>query len=195
MNRDLAESFGLNKPHGALVAQVMPESPAAKAGLKPGDVILSFEDDEINLSSELPHLVGRVKPGTEAELEIVRAGKRQTLDIIVGQAPGSDEVTMPASNKPSGDSNTLNLEVRDLTSQEKAQLQLSGGVVVTNVKAGPAATAGIRAGDVISTVNNERVNSVSDLRAIVSKLPSAKSIPVLIVRNGNPAFVVMRIEE
>ncbi|GAA3976425.1 DegQ family serine endoprotease [Allohahella marinimesophila] len=195
VNRDLAESFGLSKPHGALVAQVMPESPAAKAGLKPGDVILSFEDDEINLSSELPHRVGRVKPGTEAEMEIIRAGKRQTLDIIVGQVPGSDEVAAAPSAKPSADSNTLGMEVRDLTSQEKAQLQLSGGVVVTNVMTGPAAAAGIRAGDVISTLNNERVNSVSDLRAIASKLPSDKSIPVLIVRNGNPAFVVMRIED
>ncbi len=193
VNKDLAESFNLDKPRGALVAQVMKGSPADQAGIQPGDVITKFEGAEIGLSSELPHLVGRVPPGKTAELEIVRSGHEKQIDVVIGQLPGEDgSVTaMPAKAEPSV--NSLNLEVRDLTEAEKAQLQVSGGVLVINALPGPAASAGIRANDVISSLNNHEVNNVQDFNDIVDDLPKNKSLPVLIIRGGNPAFIVMKV--
>lgn len=193
VSKDLADSFNLDKPRGALVAQVMSGSPADKAGLQPGDVIVEFNGNEIGLSSELPHLVGRLKPGTKAEIEIVRQGDDKTIDVVVGQLPGDDEViaSAPASLSSRGQ---LNIEVRNLDDTEKEQLQVAGGVLVTRVMDGPGAVAGIRENDVISSINNLLVNSVSDFNEIVDDLPEGKAVPVLIIRSGSPAFIVLKTD-
>src|SRR5690606_39699906 len=90
VNKDLAESFGLERPAGALVAQVMDGGPAAKGGLRVGDVILSLNDESIVMSADLPHLVGAIKPGSKARLGIVRGGERETLNIVIGALPEED---------------------------------------------------------------------------------------------------------
>lgn len=194
VNKDLADSFNLEMPRGALVAQVMKGSPADQAGLQPGDVIIEFNDTKIGLSSELPHLVGRLEPGVEAEMEVVRQGKEMTFDVEVGELPGDDDVV---AAKPTNviSKGKLNIEVRNLDEEEKSQLQVSGGVMVTRVLEGPGAEAGIRVNDVISSIDSKSVNSVEAFNDLVDALPKGESVPVLIIRGGGPAFIVLKVGE
>ena len=197
VDRDLAESFGLDKPAGALVAQVMKDSPASTAGLEAGDVVISFNGETIDRSPQLPHLVGRVAPGTEATMEVVREGKRKTLKVTVGELPedmqqdGGHErgAAPPAAAAP------LGLTVAPLSDAEKEKLGLSHGVKVTDVKPGPAARAGIRAGDVLRTLNNLDVENPAALAEIVESLPTNSWVPALVQRGENPRFMAIRIEE
>ncbi|QCF25292.1 DegQ family serine endoprotease [Hydrocarboniclastica marina] len=195
VSRDLAQSFGLSKPHGALVAEVMPGSPAAKAGLKPGDIILEFEGEEIGLSAELPPQVGRVKVGSTAELLIMRNGNRQEIDVTIGELPNGaaqNQQSEPAKAMPG---NPLGLEVEPLPRELKQKWDVEGGVLVTNVGQGPARKAGIRPGDVIRSINNQDITSPDDFRAMLKDLPRGKALPALIVRDGAPSFVVLKLEK
>lgn len=195
VNKDLAESFGLKKPHGALIAQVMPNSPAMAAGLQAGDIITRYNGKEIGMSTELPHLVGRTKPGEKAKLDVVRDGKERTVTITIGTLP--DEEVKPKTKpteEPIKADNQLNIKVRNLNADEKERFKVSGGVLVTEVFAGPAMDAGVRAGDIISTINNRPVASVEEFNKAVKGLPKDKSFPILIVRQGNPAFIVIRLK-
>lgn len=193
VNRDLAESFGLSKPHGALVAQVVPDSPAESAGLKPGDIIVEYEDQEVSLSSDLPHLVGRTKVGTEAKMVVVRSGDRKVIKVTIGELPGDEARVVPAV-APKDTSNRLNLVVQPVEAKTAKELDIKGGVLVQQVGAGAGMAAGIKVGDIISSINNKPVESVQQFNEMVSSLPADKAIPMLIVRNGNPAFIVLKIK-
>src|SRR5690606_14797167 len=191
----LAESFGLKKPHGALIAQVMPGSPAMEAGLQAGDIITRYNGKEIGMSSELPHLVGRTKPGEKAKLQVVRNGQERTFTIAIGTLP--DEEAKPKAKpteEPIKADNQLNIKVRNLNADEQERFKVSGGVLVTEVLEGAAMDAGVRSGDVISSINNQPVASVEEFNKIVKGLPKEKSFPILIVRQGNPAFIVLRLK-
>ncbi len=193
VNRDLAESFGLSKPHGALVAQVVPDSPAQSAGLKPGDIIVEYEGQEVSLSSDLPHLVGRTKVGTEAKMVVVRSGDRKVIKVTIGELPGGEARVVPAAT-PKDTSNRLNLVVQSVEDKTAKELDIKGGVLVQQVGAGAGMAAGIKVGDIISSINNKPVESVQQFNEMVSNLPADKAIPMLIVRNGNPAFIVLKIK-
>ena len=195
VDKNLAESFSLDKPMGALVAQVMEDSPAEKAGVKSGDVIVEFEGAEIDTSAELPHLVGQVKPGTKSKLGVVRAGKEIELTVVIGELPGEEQVAERQTGKTTGSGGVLNIQVRNLTEEERESKQLSGGVLVTAVKEGPAAEAGIRANDIISNINSKTVNSVSELTDILEDIPTGKSVPVLIIRNGRHTFISLKLSK
>lgn len=132
VNRDLAESFGLSKPHGALVAQVVPDSPAQSAGLKPGDIIVEYEGQEVSLSSDLPHLVGRTKVGTEAKMVVVRSGDRKVIKVTIGELPGGEASVVPAAT-PKDNSNRLNLVVQPVEPKRAKELDIKGGVLVQQV--------------------------------------------------------------
>lgn len=120
VNKDLAESFGLEKPAGAAVAQVLPEGPAAKGGLQAGDVILSLNGQPIIMSADLPHLVGALKSGDKAELDVVREGERKALQMTVGALPEDDEtLAANAASGPAVSSNRLGLQVVELTAEQK----------------------------------------------------------------------------
>jgi serine protease Do len=195
VSKELAESFQLDKPRGALVAQILPDSPAASSDLKVGDVIVEYNDKPINFSSELPHLVGRTKPGQEVELKVVRSGKAMTVAIEIGQLPGEENLAAKEPAASPSYASTLNMQLRDLTGDEKSQVGVGNGILVTAVAEGTAAEAGIRANDVISSINNERVESVAQFRNLVAGLPRNRSLPVLIIRDGSPVFVVIRIRD
>ena len=195
VSKELAESFRLDKPRGALVAQVLPGSPAAASELRVGDVIVEFNGKPINFSSELPHLVGRSKPGEEVELLVVRDGKSRKVTLAIGRLPGDDQMAARQPAVSPSFAGTLNLQLRELTAEEKVQLSVASGVLVIGVGEGPGAEAGIRQGDVIGSINNERVDSVSQFRELVAGLPRNRSLPVLIIREGSPVFVVVRIRD
>ncbi|MFJ4442259.1 DegQ family serine endoprotease [Pseudomonas sp. NPDC089422] len=198
VNKDLAESFGLDKPAGALVAQVLENGPAAKGGLQVGDVILSMNGQPIVMSADLPHLVGSLKDGEKAKLEIIRNGKRQTLDVAVGPMP-DDDADITAGTGPEGsaerNSNRLGVSVSDLTAEQKKTLELKGGVVIKEVQDGPAAMIGLRPGDVISHLNNQAVASAKQFTEIAKDLPKNRSVSMRVLRQGRASFITFKLAE
>ena len=197
VDRDLAESFGLDKPAGALVAQVMKDSPAEQGGIQAGDVVLEFNGEPINRSSQLPHVVGRVIPGTDAKAVVMRDGERVNLTVPVGELPedggrGSSRESSPQSSEIQAD--PLGLTVEPLTDQEREALGLDHGVKITDVRPGPASRAGIRRGDVLRTLNNMTVDDPDALEEILGTLPQNAWVPALVQRGENPRFLALRID-
>ena len=180
VTQSLAQSFGLDRPRGALVAQVEKGSPAEKAGLKPGDVLLAVNGKAIERSAEIPPLVAAVKPGNKATLNVWRDGKKQDLAVTVGrlEADKTAEASSPRSEK--ADTGKLGLAVRP--SKE--------GLVVETVS-GPAARAGIQAGDVVTAVNGKPVRSVDDLRKAAGQAKG--SVAVLVRRGEDSIFVPIEV--
>lgn len=193
VNKELAESFGLDKAAGALVAQVVPDSPAETGGLENGDIITHFNGNEIYLSSDLPHQVGRVKPGTEAKVKVVRNGKRKLLNIRIGNLPDGDGVVLANHDPQQSQSNRLGVVVADLSDAQRKQL--GDGVLVKEVKQGPAAFAGLVSGDVITMIYGESIRSVEDFEKVSKALPKNRSVPMRIVRRGAAMFIPLRIAE
>ncbi|MBL0230845.1 MAG: DegQ family serine endoprotease [Moraxellaceae bacterium] len=193
IDRDLAEAYGLAKPAGALVAKVLPDTPAEKTNLKEKDVILAFNGQEIDLSSELPQLIGRTKVGKKVPLTLLRSGKKMDIPFDVASLPEDEVDTEKQATEP--DLNSLGIGLRNLTEQEKTQLKLDDGVVVLRLaEDGAAAEAGIRPNDVIIRVNNQRVKDTQEFIKIAKKLPANKAVPVLISRVGQPRILALRIE-
>ena len=183
INQSLAESFGLKKPAGALVSSVEKGSPAAKAGIEPGDVILGINGKEVVNSSELPAIVASIAPGDAAKLQVWRKGSTRQIDVAVGKF--SDQKV--ASNEtPEVAKGRLGVVVRALTPEERRSAELSGGVVVQDVS-GAAARAGMQAGDVILSLNDQRITSAEQLRSLVAK--AGKHVAVLVERGDSRIFI------
>ncbi len=195
VNRDLAESFGLEKPSGALVAKVLPDSPAQKAGLEEGDIILSFDGREVVHSADLPHYVGRVKPGYTASLNIVRGGKKQAIQVEIGALPDQQQLAKASVPDVMGGSNRLKIDVAELDDERRSKWQVASGVVVRQVMPGPAAQAGLMVGDVITMLNGESVSSVTEFEKVVSGLPDDRAVPLRIVRRGSPMFIPLKLDD
>jgi serine protease Do len=193
VNRDLAESFGLDKPSGALVARVIEGGPAAKAGLHEGDIILQFNEEHVDLSADLPHFVGHARPGSEAQLLIVRNGKRETLKVIVGELPDVDAGQI-ASAAPDGAPvpSRIGVVVEPLAEPLSQRAGVDHGVRVVEAN-GPAAEAGIREGDIITRLNNQEIDSPATFAKVVEGLTPGRSVPVLIVRGQAPTFLALRV--
>lgn len=194
VNKDLAESFGLDRPAGALVARVLPDSPAADGGLMEGDVITKFNGRNIILSSDLPHVVGRVMPGKTARVEVVRGGKEKVIKLKIGELPDNLQANQNApSVKKELASNRLNVVVSELDEESKSKWNLYSGVVIQRVDKGPAADAGLMAGDVVTMLNGVRIDSVKSFQRAASQLPANKVVPVRVVRRGSPQFIALKI--
>ncbi len=196
VTRELAESFGLNKPRGALVSRVVGDSPAAAAGFKAGDVILKFDGKEVETSSDLPPIVGRTMVGKEVDVNVMRDNKRQTLKVTIEELP-EDEELASAGNKPGRFvADKLSMEVAEIRPEQRDNLQVEqGGVVVMKVEQGPAIHAGIRPGDVILSLNNVDIQDAHQFIEVAQELPKNKSIPVLIQRGGQSQFLALKIEK
>lgn len=195
---ELAESFKMKMPHGALVSKVLPDSPAAQAGLEPGDVITRFDGKSIATSSDLPPMVGATRVGQKVELQIVRGGSARGLVITIGQLPEEDEQAdvAPATRRPDGSTEVakLKMSIRELTKAERNRLEAkSRGVLVERVKPGPAAAAGLQPMDVIVQLNFETVTSVKDFTAAVDKLTPGSKVPMLVQREGSPMFLALEV--
>ncbi|MFL1484492.1 DegQ family serine endoprotease [Marinobacter sp. LN3S78] len=192
VNRDLAESFGLSRPRGALIAEVMPDSPAQQAGLEAGDIVLSYEGESIERSSDLPPMVGRTPVGDDAELTILRQGERQTIDVEIGRLP-EEEGADDSRGEPSGSAGgPLGMQVEPLPDQLASRLDIPGGVLVTGVGRGPAFQAGIRRNDVITELNRQLVTNLETFRDVVKDLPDDRAVSVRIIREGRATYLVMR---
>jgi serine protease Do len=183
MNQALAQSFGLPSAQGALVGQVEKGSSAAKAGLEPGDVILSFNGQKIGDANELPTLVAATAPGASAQIEIWRNGEKKSVKAVIGEQKAE---RLAAADKASGDLGKLGVAVRALTPEEKKSLDAAGGVLVVEV-GGPAARAGIRPDDVILAVNGHSIGSPDDLKRRVAS--SGEHAALLVQRDDARIFV------
>lgn len=194
ITRDLAEAYGLAKPAGALVAKVLPGTPAEKAGVKEGDVITRFNGRDIGLSTELPQLIGRAKVGEKLPLEVVREGKSKVLSFEVAALPEDEDVAAAKAKSDKPDINRLGISIRDLNPQEKAQLKLEGGVVVLQVVEGAGADAGLRPGDVIVALNRKPVVTVQQFVDTAKAVPVGKAVPMSVNRRGQPMILPLRLE-
>ncbi|KJS27682.1 DegQ family serine endoprotease [Stutzerimonas kunmingensis] len=195
VNKDLAESFGLERPAGALVAQVMDGGPAARGGLRVGDVILSLNDKPIVMSADLPHLVGALKPGSTARMEVVRDGDRKMLDVKIGAMPEEGEAVAASGGGQERSDNRLGVKVTELTDEQKKSLDLPGGVVITEILNGPAAMIGLRPGDVITHLNNQAINSAATFARVAEQLPKNRSVSMRVLRQGRASFITFKLAE
>jgi serine protease Do len=193
VDRNLAESFGLDRPMGALISQVEPGGPADHAGVRIGDVVVELDGKPINESADLPHVVGLVRPGTEVELRLIREGKPKQVTVKVGKLGGDEAPDLAGAVSGGG---RIGLEAEDLSAQQRSRLRINGGVVVREVVPGKAAArAGLRPGDVITQIGNTAVGNLEEFEQIVEELPANTHIPVRLVRRGQAGFVAIRIEE
>jgi serine protease Do len=182
VNQKLADSFGLPHARGALVSSVDDDGPAGKAGLKPGDVILKLNGDEIAQYSELPLRVADLKPGSRASVEVWRNGSPRTIGLTVGELAQTNALAASGSDQDGG---RLGVAVRPLSREERRSVG-SSGLVVEDVS-GAAERAGILPGDVLLSVNNTPIRSIQQLRAVVAK--AGKSLALLVQRDNAKIFV------
>ena len=195
VDRDLAESFGLDSPRGALVSQVLVGSPAEAAGVEPGDVITRFNDETIYRSSELPRWVGLVKPESDVDMVVIRDGEKKTLSVTIGLLPDNPEMALKggAESDKASPAVKLGLAVREASASELSRLDLKAGVVVTQVSEGPARQAGIQAGDILGTLHNTPINSAADLADAAAALPEDGTVAALVNRDGTPRFLALKL--
>lgn len=193
VDRDLAESFGLDRAAGALVTRVFADSPAEEAGIREGDIITEFGGRAIDLSSDLPHVVGRFKAGTDTEVKVVRTGESLTLPVKVGELE-ADRVAAASAVEMQPKGNQLGIIVRDLSDSERQSLEAPRGVLVTSVSEGPGKTANLAPGDVITTVNSQWVDTVTDFETLIDALPAGTAVPVRVIRARQPQYIAIKID-
>jgi serine protease Do len=195
VTKDIAESIGLGKPQGALVRGVEAGSPAEKGGVEAGDIILKFEGKAIEKSSDLPRLVGAVKPGTKSTITVFRRGANKDVSVIIGEVE-PDKVVAKATEreekpKASNAAQLLGLNVSELTDAQKKELKLKGGVKV-DAATESAARAGLRENDVIVAIANTEITSVKDFEAAVAKIDKTKAVNVLFRRGEWAQYALIR---
>ena len=193
VTRELAESFGMKKPRGALVAKVLPDSPAQAAGIRVGDVIVRFDDHNVINSANLPPIVGSSKVGVELPVEVVRDARTRTIMVTLGELPEESEEQAQATVPESHRTNRLGIGVTTLTEEQMSEYGVSSGVVVSQVVNGAAARAGVHKGDIILSVDNKPVQDVKQFNEMIKGLEPGKSVAILVQRNGSPTFLALKV--
>jgi serine protease Do len=191
----LAESFGMSQSRGALVAQVIPDSPAARGGLKPGDIILNYDSQAIDESADLPALVNATPPGKSVSLKLLRNGREQNLNVEIGSLAKGQQAEAGTLGKER-QVGKLEITASDLTTDERQTLNIpAGGVMVRNVSEGPAFRAGLRPGDVILAFNQTPIDSAQQFADVVQNVPTDRPISMLVQRGENTRlYLAMRFD-
>lgn len=191
VDRDLARSFGMKRPEGALVSRIVPNSPAAEAGLQIGDVILRFGDREVADARALPHMVGRSEPGQRLDLRLLRDGRKQRLPVRIGALETDERDQLPVQ-RDAPVTNNLGLNIIDLTPQARRRFDVeTGGVLVVEVVRGAASQAGIIRGDVILSVGQTLIRDRAHFIEVISQLSPSESTAVLVKRRGQSIFLAL----
>jgi len=194
LTREVAESIGLGKPVGALVQSVEAGGPAERAGVEPGDVITKVDGRTVETSVELPRIVGSIKPGTKATLQVFRRGSSRDLSVVVAEYEPERVVARKSPERENAKPSTVSsigVAVTDLTDAQKRELKLKSGVRVETVE-GAAARAGIHESDVILSVDNVEVTSAKQFETVMAKVDKAKPVTMLIRQGDVARFVIVR---
>ncbi|NNH01426.1 Do family serine endopeptidase [Acinetobacter sp. ANC 5414] len=193
IDRTLAESYHLSKPEGALVTQVAPNSPAAKAGFKSGDVILKYNGSPISRTSDLLNYLNRTTPNQVIQLQVLRDDKTRNISATVTTAPDDTPAKVEQTAQQKGP--VIGVSIRNLSAAEQAQLDIKGGILVEEVKRGGiAAQSRLTAGDIITQINNKTILNSEDFIKSVSELKKGSIARVSIIRQDQRAILGMRIE-
>ena len=196
VDNDLALALGMDKPFGALINDVEKGESADKGGLLPGDVITEFNGKEIKFSSDLPHVVGRIKPGTRSRAKVIRSGESKTLTFSLGELPTDERSFIPARAEASSD--PLGLRLEDLNDENSQASDPEEGVVVTRVTPGSSAAGKIMRGDIITDVivsgDRKPVIDIDSFEEIVDSLSSGDKIALVGRRSGNRFFVAITVD-
>lgn len=198
VTRELAQQFKMERPEGALISRVMPSSPAEEAGLRAGDVIVSFNGAVLPSSRELPPLVGTAEPGKLVELALLREGRKITIKAQVGTLDNQDLDVAESGEPADTDASRapLGVVVRSLTEEDRKQTKTpSGGVLVVNVLPGAAANAGVRSGDVILQIAGQEIGSPDRYTEVAGRLTPGQNAPMLVQRRGSPLFLALNVPE
>jgi serine protease Do len=195
MNQDLAKSFGLDSPRGALVSNVTGGGPAERAGIEAGDVILRYDDNPVNRSGDLPPLVAETPHGVQIDVEVLRKGKKRTLQVEIGELEEADATQL--SRAEPTDKGSLGVAAADLDRQQREALGAGErGVLVRNVNPeSPAGEAGVLENDVILSFNRTDVKNVKQLKQLIQDAPTDEPIAMLIMRDQRTQFLPVTIPD
>ncbi len=199
VTRPLAESFGMEQPHGALVAQVIEDSPAQKAGVQVGDIIVSYNDQVVKRSSSLPPMVGSSSVDILAKVVVLRHGEKMTLSVNIGELPDdqlASSPVAPGNAKDGAEGELLGLAVKELNVEERKKLGVAdGGVIVSKVTGSAAREAGIQVGQAIVMLQNHKIENVKDFREQVKKLQRGKPAALLMQEKDGSRWVTLAVPE
>lgn len=193
VNNDLAEAFKLDRPRGALVAQILPESPAASAGFKPGDIILRYSGEPVEDSSQLPRMIGVTPVGKTVAMSILRNGEPLEIKATIARLETVEErvSTMDEYSDP-----RLSITVADLSNEQRRSLGIEDqGVLVASLDEGPAANAGLYPDDIILQINHQPVKSANQFVEMAKELPKGKAIPLQVRRDSESLYLAVRLPE
>ncbi|MEI7842841.1 MAG: DegQ family serine endoprotease [Gallionellaceae bacterium] len=200
MTRELADSFGLDKPTGALISNVEKGGPADRAGIQSSDVILKFDGKIVNSSTDLPRMVAATRPGSKALVEVWRKGEARDIAVMVGEIADENRLAQRGNknggNAPSSSASSerLGLTLSELSSEQKTQLQIESGLLVEDVK-GIAAKSELHRGDVILAINNSAVNSVDQFNELIKQIPKGRNVALLVRRGEMTSYVALKLDE
>lgn len=190
---ELSESFGLVKPMGALVGEVFPDTPAEKAGIQPGDIILEFDGKAITKSSDLPPIVGVTQIDKKVDIKLLRQGKEKTIKLKLASLDKSEAAAAEQASRKMH--NLLGAEVEVVDKASLSQLKIPFGVRVVSVFANPALSAGLREGDVIVTIDFKPVKNIKALDELLKSLPKNRSVAVRVLREGRSLFLPLILDK
>ena len=196
VSKDVADGIGLGRPRGALVSNVERDSPAEKAGVEAGDVILRFGTRDVERSSDLPRIVGGTRPGTKAPMQVFRKGKTMDLQVTVAELPADNAQARRSGGggetpRSAEKANALGMVVSDVPAEKLKELNLRGAVQVDSVD-GPAARVGVRAGDLILRINDTEVTNAKQFNDLVAKLDAKARVLLLVRRGDSSTFLIIR---
>ncbi len=194
VSQDLAESFGLDKAAGALIAQVFENSPALAAGLQAGDVITQVDGNEIVMSAQVAHFIGAIAPEQSVVIQLVRGGESIDVNVTIGHLPKSVAGIGGAAEQGQY-VKRIGLRVATLSSEKAQEWRIRNGIDILEVDAGVAKELGLKVGDVITSMANQRISSVQQFVELAATLPPQRSISLRIVREGRPLFVAFRLNQ
>jgi len=190
VTREMAEALGLDRPVGALVNDVTEDGSADRAGIKPGDVILAFNDAEVETWNDLPPLVGANPPGVKATVTVSREGEEKTFDVTLDALDGNNVTAVADSEGENHAGNILGLVVENINSDRRRELgDPEGGVVIIEIESDDAWRAGLRPGDVVLMINNQDVENLDDFGALVEDIEPGRAVALRVWRNGTASFI------